>query len=67
MCCPKVTFTEYEWCSLGKLYCIFLRLLTNRLNRFFQQALAPKEKDSMDSIGGGVDDEINATAEVRYW
>lgn len=28
------------------------------------EALAPKEKDSLDSIGGGVDDEINATAEL---
>lgn len=28
------------------------------------EALAPKEKDSVDSIGGGVDDEINATAEL---
>jgi len=28
------------------------------------EALAPKEKDNMDSIGGEVDDEINATAEL---
>lgn len=28
------------------------------------KALAPKEKDSMDSIGSEVDDEINATAEL---
>ncbi|XP_027048551.1 huntingtin-interacting protein 1-related protein-like isoform X1 [Pocillopora damicornis] len=28
------------------------------------EALAPKEKDGVDSIGGEVDDEINATAEL---
>ncbi|CAH3021035.1 unnamed protein product [Porites evermanni] len=28
------------------------------------EALAPKEKDNMDSIGGEVEDEINATAEL---
>ncbi|KAL9979898.1 hypothetical protein ACROYT_G008413 [Oculina patagonica] len=28
------------------------------------EALAPKEKESVDSIGGEVDDEINATAEL---
>ena len=39
--------------------------LSNRSNWFYEQALAPKEKDSMDSIGSEVDDEINATAEVR--
>ena len=37
---------------------------SNRSNWFYEQALAPKEKDSMDTIGSEVDDEINATAEV---
>lgn len=40
-------------------------LRTNKFNWFYEQALAPKEKDNMDSIGGEVEDEINATAEVR--
>lgn len=41
------------------IYC-----LTNWSDWFYEQALAPKEKDSMDNIGSEVDDEINATAEV---
>ena len=37
---------------------------TDKLNLCFQQALVPKEKDNLDSVGGEVEDEINATAEV---
>ena len=61
----------YQWHTQPLTLRIVLRIIkcrfgpfTDKLNWFFKQALVPKEKDNLDSVGGEVEDEINATAEV---